>query len=121
MATTMPVRNASMQQGSGLAALDPDNDASVSVFRNCTCGSTLMVDFQSRRDNSARGSQRRQLFDRMLVRLRQRGLSHDLARTELLRLLNGQPSAIISATPEAAHVAAMRQESGTAPRPATAP
>ncbi len=38
---------------------DDDGRVLVEVFRNCVCGSTLMDEFQSRRDNSPEGQRRR--------------------------------------------------------------
>lgn len=37
-----------------------DGEMIVEVFRNCVCGSTLMDEFQSRRDNSPEGQRRRE-------------------------------------------------------------
>ncbi len=92
MVDTMPVRDTSLQQGSGLIALDPEDHETVSVFRNCTCGSTLMADFRSRRDNSAQGRERRCRFDELLTMLIHRGMTHQTARVELLHVLGGKPS-----------------------------
>lgn len=39
--------------------LDDDEQTVVAVFRNCVCGSTLMDEFQSRRDVSPAGLARR--------------------------------------------------------------
>ncbi|MDT4331444.1 hypothetical protein ACQE3D_14385 [Methylomonas sp. MS20] len=44
--------------------LDDDDQAVVAVFRNCVCGSTLMDEFQSRRDDSPEGRARRAEFAR---------------------------------------------------------
>jgi len=96
MEATSPVRDTSLQQGSGLIALDPEDDGTVSVFRNCACGSTLMADFRSRRDNSAQGRERRRRFDDLLTMLMHKGMTHQTARAELLRVLGGQPSSLIA-------------------------
>ena len=93
---TTPVRDTSLQQGSGLFTLDDDRSESVSMFRNCTCGSTLMAEFHSRRDHSQHGHDRRQRFDELLTMLMHRGMSHQAARAELLRVLKGQSSSRIS-------------------------
>ena len=55
-------------QTQGLAAgksslkeiIDDDDRVVVAVFRNCICGSTLMDEFQSRRDESPDGQRRRE-------------------------------------------------------------
>ncbi|QPK64364.1 hypothetical protein IVG45_05200 [Methylomonas sp. LL1] len=38
---------------------DDDGRVIVEVFRNCLCGSTMMDEFHSRRDNSVEGQRRR--------------------------------------------------------------
>jgi len=43
-------------------AIEEDGMAIVEVFRNCSCGSTLMEEFNSRRDNSTIGKERRAKF-----------------------------------------------------------
>jgi len=43
-------------------ALEEDGTEIVEVFRNCSCGSTLMEEFNSRRDNSTIGKERRAKF-----------------------------------------------------------
>lgn len=45
-------------------AEDDDGEVIVEVFRNCVCGSTLMDEFKSRRDNSPEGQRRRQAWAR---------------------------------------------------------
>ena len=62
------------------------------MFRKCSCGATV-VDFVSdRRDNSEAGIKRRQKFEQLMGQLEKRGLSHDEARTELLKLMHGEES-----------------------------
>ena len=39
------------------------NRVIVVVFRNCICGSTLMDEFQNRRDDSAEGQRRREQYE----------------------------------------------------------
>jgi hypothetical protein len=69
-----------------------DDMALVELYRNCTCGSTLMDLFSNRRDTSLTGEQRRQLFDTSISYLVNRGLSVPQARQCLLRLLRGEAS-----------------------------
>ncbi len=93
---TVPVRNIKLQETSGLFALDPDAvDGGVGVFRNCTCGTTLMADFKTRRDNSADGIRRRQQFETLLDMLTAKNIDRAIARTELLKVLAGQSSRIV--------------------------
>lgn len=72
-------------------AFDDDNVAIVEAYRNCVCGSTLMDFFSDRRDISQAGHQRRQLFDRLLPHLLEKGMDMQAAREYLLGLLRGQP------------------------------
>lgn len=46
------------------------NRMGVQEYRNCVCGSTLMVWTKERRDNSPFGARRRELFDACLEKLR---------------------------------------------------
>lgn len=72
-----------------------DETVSVQLFRNCECGSTLMEQFCDRRDTSEAGIRRRQHFGRMLDKLVSLGIDRNEARTELLKLMHGQQSAVI--------------------------
>jgi hypothetical protein len=57
------------------------------VYRNCSCGSTLMERFHSRRDLSEAGLERRAAFEDMLSKLELAGLPRQDARQSLLRLI----------------------------------
>jgi hypothetical protein len=55
--------------GTGLKqGLCDDGSPIIELFRNCTCGSTLMVEFQCRRDKSASGIRLRGSFSDVLRR-----------------------------------------------------
>jgi hypothetical protein len=71
---------------------DDDGDAIIELFRNCRCGSTLMDVFQSRRDVSAEGLDRREQFDRLVGRLVENGAQVMEAKTVILKWLRGQDS-----------------------------
>jgi hypothetical protein len=45
-----------------------DGSPNIELFRNCTCGSTLMAEFQCRRDKSASGRRQRGYFFDVLRR-----------------------------------------------------
>ena len=77
------------------SALEDDGSEIVEVFRNCACGSTLMDEFNSRRDDSDQGKKRRAEFDNMLEALRRHKLPDSVARTEILNFLKGRPSHLI--------------------------
>jgi hypothetical protein len=82
---------------SGLkAAEDDDGGEIVELFRNCVCGSTLLELCRDRRDNSEQGAQLRDKFGVLLVELMSRGLSREVARAELLKLVNGQRSELLT-------------------------
>lgn len=81
---------------SGLkASIDDDGAAVVEVFRNCVCGSTLLEVFYDRRDQSANGIRRRQRFGELLDKLVADGVDQQVARTELLKAVRGQPHDLI--------------------------
>ncbi len=76
-------------------AIEDDGTAIVEVFRNCICGSTLMDEFNNRRDVSKQGKNRRDKFAQLLDHLVERGLDRQTARFELLELLRGRPSKLL--------------------------
>ena len=79
------------QDISGLKqSVDDENVIIVEAYRNCLCGSTLMDFFSDRRDISSGGQHRRELFDKLLPHLEQKGLGRQAARAYLLRLLQGR-------------------------------
>lgn len=83
-------RNTLPAQGdSGLMEfLDDDRKASVGIFRNCTCGSTLMIRGSNRRDTTEVGENRRRIFDLMLNRLVNANVPREHARKRLFRILH---------------------------------
>ena len=74
------------------SAVEDDGSEVVEVFRNCVCGSTLMDEFSSRRDESEQGKKRRAEFDKILASLRHHKISDSIARTEILNFLKGRPN-----------------------------
>ena len=88
-----------VRDGRGLF-LDDDyaKGAVVDMVRNCACGSTLMVAFQSRRDLSAEGDSRRAIFGRLQHFFSLSGMDPQVARTELLKIGHGEPSSLIQRT-----------------------
>lgn len=82
---------------SGLkASQDDDGTPLVELFRNCVCGSTLMDAFCDRRDQSETGLTRRTKFGNLLDKLVERGVAPTVARLELLRVLRGETSEVLS-------------------------
>ncbi len=81
------------------SALEEDGSTIVEVFRNCPCGSTLMDEFNDRRDMSEKGNHRRQHFNKMMDYLEQKGVSKEISRGELLKVLRGEKSKILSTIP----------------------
>ncbi|MDA7086118.1 hypothetical protein PH586_06950 [Pseudomonas sp. SA3-5] len=82
----------------GLKAVYDDEEGTlVEVFRNCVCGSTLLVNCLSRRDDSASGHSRRRLFDDLLAYLQLHGVERAQARRELLRVASGERSEVLEA------------------------
>lgn len=78
---------------SGLkSSYDDDDRPIIELFRNCICGSTLMDFFSDRRDTSPGGLKRREVFAKMLTHLESRGMEVEVARKELLKLMQGDRS-----------------------------
>ena len=74
---------------------DEDGRVIVELFRNCVCGSTLMDCFNDRRDTSEAGCRRRARFAELVESLVTKGLERARARTELLKVLHGDPTTIL--------------------------
>ena len=90
LAETEPVKDITLQDRSGLFSLEGGPvETSVGLFRNCVCGTTLMADFQDRRDKSAEGARRREQFSSLMDMLSDKGMPLYTARMELLRVLGG--------------------------------
>jgi hypothetical protein len=81
----------------GLKAAVDEEGPLVEVFRNCVCGSTLLVNCLSRRDDSAAGHSRRRLFNELLGYLVRHGVNRAQARIELLRVVAGERSEVLEA------------------------
>ncbi|MGH8354611.1 MAG: hypothetical protein ACRERY_13980 [Pseudomonas sp.] len=79
----------------GLKAVEDDDGPLVEVFRNCVCGSTLLVSCASRRDDTEAGHSRRRLFDDLLGYLERYGIERAQARGELLRVASGERSEVL--------------------------
>jgi hypothetical protein len=83
-------------KNSGLKSSLDDNDQSIlELYRNCTCGSTLMDFFSDRRDTSEKGLKRRALFEKLLTTLEEKGIPRDQGRIELLNLMRGNDSLLL--------------------------
>lgn len=74
---------------------DEDERPLVEVFRNCTCGSTLMEVCADRRDVSPAGLARREKFSKLMTMLEGAGIEASVARLELLKVMRGEPSALL--------------------------
>ena len=77
-------------------SLGDDGEVIVDLFRNCPCGSTLMDSFSDRRDTTQKGEARRQRFNELMAYLQSRSLSASVARHELLEVMHGKPSEILT-------------------------
>lgn len=76
-------------------AVEDDGSTLLEVFRNCTCGSTLMDEFSERRDLSEKGLKRRAIFERMLEILISKGIDFETAKAELKKAAHGRRSELI--------------------------
>lgn len=85
---------ASVATGSGIISYRAEAaSATVTVCRNCVCGSTLAAQCQDRRDNSPEGKLRRERFQQLLELFVSRGVNESVARAELRIFLRGAPQA----------------------------
>lgn len=75
---------------------DDDEEVMVEAVRNCSCGSTLMDNFSDRRDVSAVGQKRRDKFSMYLTFLIKAGMDPGKARGELLKVVRGGKSEILT-------------------------
>ena len=80
--------------------IDDDNRVIVELFRNCACGSTLMDEFNDRRDLTPNGIKRREKFQELLDRLEKEGYARGLVRKELLNIMRGRGSKLLKVKPE---------------------
>lgn len=86
--TEFITRTTSSENGSGVAEYELESrEKSVGIFRNCACGSTLMILGPNRRDTSAIGEKRRQIFGAMLDKLISANVPPEDARARLLKVL----------------------------------
>ncbi|MBU0679448.1 MAG: oxidoreductase [Verrucomicrobia bacterium] len=86
----------SIDHCSGLMQAMTEQDENViALFRNCVCHSTLMVQCGDRRDVSPRGVRRREIFGDLLLQLTNSGLDTSSSRGELLKVMRGEPSAVL--------------------------
>lgn len=78
-------------------ACDESGKAFIVMYRNCTCGSTMMDIFNDRRDTSEAGEQRRREFDELLALLVESGFEKEYARVELRKAIRGEQTDILNA------------------------
>lgn len=79
MEDTTPVSS-----GSGLSEMSWYREHTIGLWRNCQCGSTMMVLCSDRRDTSEQGRLRRERFGEELRKLQQQNFSIAEARAKLL-------------------------------------
>jgi hypothetical protein len=78
-------------------SMDDDGSMIVELFRNCTCGSTLMDAFNDRRDLSSKGEKRRKRFAELQTFLvEEHNVDSGIARNELLKVMKGEHSEVLS-------------------------
>lgn len=76
-----------------IESYDPfDKHNIVELYRNCSCGSTLMDVFNDRRDLSTNGEKRRLIFKKILSTIIKSGMDKEEARLEILKVMNGKTS-----------------------------
>jgi len=76
-------------------SIEKDGFAQAEVFRDCPCGATLMDEFGDRRVLTAKGKRRRETFGRMLSILEAKGISTEVAKSELINATQGKRSELL--------------------------
>ena len=90
-------RTEKIRRSSGLKEEFDDDDRKIlALFRNCTCGSTLMDEFNDRRNLSEAGIKRRETFGGLMEKLSSKGISPKVARAELLKIMKGEGSKLLN-------------------------
>lgn len=90
----------SLQRSSGFQeGVYDDNRIILELFRNCTCGSTLMDEFNNRRNLSPAGIKRRKKFEELMERLTKSGVPPETIRRELLQIMGGEGSKLLKVKP----------------------
>ena len=74
---------------------DDDDQPIVELYRNCSCGSTLMNFFGDRRNNNEAGEKQRAKFGELIDFLVNEGIEPTIARNELLKTIRGEKSDIL--------------------------
>ncbi len=74
---------------------DEDDNRIVELFRNCACGSTLLENFECRRDETDQGEKRRVLFRALLEKIISKGFDEEVADMELRKVARGKESELI--------------------------
>jgi len=69
---------------------DEEDGRFLELFRNCTCGSTLLECFKDRRQSDSR----RKIFGELMALLVEEGRTDNEARVELLNFLSGKSDSI---------------------------
>ena len=92
---TTPVMSGSGLMDYNLQGAGKKPSDNVTLFRNCSCKSTLMVYCSDRRDYSPQGLLRKRVFGKMLEQLEELGLSRETARGELLKVVYGKRSHLL--------------------------
>lgn len=86
----------SVEDGRGLFVDDDYASGSVvDLIRNCPCGSTLMVAFETRRDHSTGGDKCRTIFGQLHEFFTACGLDAITVRNELLKTAKGEISPLL--------------------------
>ena len=75
---------------------DDEDKPILGLYRNCKCGSTLLNFFGDRRDSSEIKTQRRKHFGVLLEKLVSRGIDRNVARNELLKVVRGEYSELLT-------------------------
>jgi len=89
-----------LRKSTGLKSdVDDEGRTIVELFRNCTCGSTLMDEFNDRRNLSPAGIRRREKFGELVQRLCKNGYPAETVRRELLKIMRGEGSDLLKVVP----------------------
>lgn len=76
--------------------ITPTPSNQVVVARRCPCGGTLQLQFEDRRAQGEIADKRRNLFGHLLEVLVEGGMPPGMAKTEIMKVMRGEPSKLLT-------------------------
>ncbi|MEH6626206.1 MAG: oxidoreductase [Motiliproteus sp.] len=80
----------------GLKSRDEQGSADVEMVRQCNCGQSLCAVCEDRRSCNPMALKRRDLFEHLLGILTEGGMPRKMAKSEILKVMRGEPSQLLT-------------------------